>query len=592
MTVRSVIDIDVNDDKFKEFLDSVKAYKDGIAEANLGWKAAEVASAAQLFAAVMLTEEFKKQEAARKREEAATKKATAEEKKRFDDAKKAVDKINQDVQKIGRGLLDATGSLLKWVDIGGLLAGLSGAGGLFGIDALGRSIAEQARSARRLGVTASEEQAANINYGQIIDTSSNLGNIAGAQADLAKQWAFTAMGVNQQGKDPAQLMVEMAEKAKDIWTRGPHTQQYADSTGLSTFYSLGDLRSLERSDLHRAHAGYTQDVGDFNRLGVGGQDAWTQFIVQMERASQTLKVDFGRALLPLAPALEKLSHSVIDVITELTAGNKGGKLGEWIRDLADGIKGFGDYLLKPEFQQNAAIFVADFDAVTAKIVSGLQLLGVIPDSKKDDPHTAMSPGGGIPGAAAGAAAGYIGGGVLGGMPGSIVGGVVGAGVGGFLWGGAERSRLVQFEHDYDLPKGSLMAIYGNESSYGRNKSLGHMTKHGWVDGPFQMLYDTAKQYGVKDQRSFMDESLGAAKYFRDLLRHFGGDIQKALAGYNEGQGNVDYQVKHYGAGWLGHAPAETQDYVKKGLIRITANVNVNNNTGGNANVTANQAAVQ
>jgi hypothetical protein len=79
-------------------------------------------------------------------------------------------------------------------------------------------------------------------------------------------------------------------------------------------------------------------------------------------------------------------------------------------------------------------------------------------------------------------------------------------------------------------------------------------------GLAQFMPDTAQQYGVDvtDPRS---STLGAGHYLSDLLKMFGGDYQKALAGYNWGQGNVMKSIKTYGNDWLSHAPMETQKYV-------------------------------
>ncbi len=59
-----------------------------------------------------------------------------------------------------------------------------------------------------------------------------------------------------------------------------------------------------------------------------------------------------------------------------------------------------------------------------------------------------------------------------------------------------------------------------------------------------------------------NEQLGKA-YMAEQLRKFDGDPRKALAAYNAGPGRVQKLVSDYGDDWLSHAPAETQDYVKK-----------------------------
>jgi soluble lytic murein transglycosylase-like protein len=75
-----------------------------------------------------------------------------------------------------------------------------------------------------------------------------------------------------------------------------------------------------------------------------------------------------------------------------------------------------------------------------------------------------------------------------------------------------------------------------------------------AQGLTQLIPATAQRFGVHDPFDPAQSLDGAAKYLRGLLGQFGGDISKALAAYNAGEGNV----KKYG----GIPPfAETRAYV-------------------------------
>src|SRR5215471_10983517 len=75
-----------------------------------------------------------------------------------------------------------------------------------------------------------------------------------------------------------------------------------------------------------------------------------------------------------------------------------------------------------------------------------------------------------------------------------------------------------------------------------------------AQGLTQLIPATAQRFGVNDPFDPAQSLDGAAKYLRGLLGQFGGDVSKALAAYNAGEGNV----KKYG----GIPPfAETQAYV-------------------------------
>lgn len=85
--------------------------------------------------------------------------------------------------------------------------------------------------------------------------------------------------------------------------------------------------------------------------------------------------------------------------------------------------------------------------------------------------------------------------------------------------------------------------------------------------------EAAKLAGLPyDERRYQqdagyNEKLGQA-YMAKQLETFGGDTAKALAAYNAGPGRVSGLIQKHGDNWLQHAPAETQDYVKKIMGRV------------------------
>jgi soluble lytic murein transglycosylase-like protein len=81
-------------------------------------------------------------------------------------------------------------------------------------------------------------------------------------------------------------------------------------------------------------------------------------------------------------------------------------------------------------------------------------------------------------------------------------------------------------------------------------------------GLMQLMDGTAKDLGVQD--SFDPEANvdGGARYLKQLLRRFDGDISKTLAGYNAGPGAVE---KHGGIPPF----KETQNYVRTVLRRMS-----------------------
>lgn len=88
-------------------------------------------------------------------------------------------------------------------------------------------------------------------------------------------------------------------------------------------------------------------------------------------------------------------------------------------------------------------------------------------------------------------------------------------------------------------------------------------------GLTQFTPETAKQYGVipgDSPEAIRSQIRGQAKYMAYLKKRYGGDMDKALAGYNAGEGNVDKalkQAKTHGGDWRSYLPKpdETLSYI-------------------------------
>jgi Rod binding domain-containing protein len=82
-------------------------------------------------------------------------------------------------------------------------------------------------------------------------------------------------------------------------------------------------------------------------------------------------------------------------------------------------------------------------------------------------------------------------------------------------------------------------------------------------GLMQLLDSTAKMLGVSDPFNPVQNIMGGAKYLAQLVKRFGGDLEKTLASYNAGPGAVE---KYNGVPPF----KETRNYVEKvlGTMRI------------------------
>ncbi|MCU4601858.1 transglycosylase SLT domain-containing protein [Acinetobacter ursingii] len=113
---------------------------------------------------------------------------------------------------------------------------------------------------------------------------------------------------------------------------------------------------------------------------------------------------------------------------------------------------------------------------------------------------------------------------------------------------AQKYNFEGLEQQYKLPRGLLAATAMQESGGNRNA----VSPAGAV-GLMQLMPATAQRFKVTDRTDVAQSVLAAAKYYQFLLKKFDGDLDKAIMGYNAGEGNVD-NGKAYGF-------KETQKYL-------------------------------
>ena len=126
------------------------------------------------------------------------------------------------------------------------------------------------------------------------------------------------------------------------------------------------------------------------------------------------------------------------------------------------------------------------------------------------------------------------------------------------WSGAYAKALVDVANANEISPYLLEAVVWQESRW--NPSA--RSRVGAI-GLAQLMPGTAHDLGV-DPRDPIQNLSGGARYLRQQLNRFDGNVEKALAAYNAGPGRV------MTAGGIPSIP-ETQAYVRAIVARLAAN---------------------
>ncbi|SVY08740.1 lytic transglycosylase domain-containing protein [Klebsiella pneumoniae] len=388
MVAKSIVDIDVNDDKFVAFMERFREYQSALDDLPEAWRVA----------AVGIGESSKQTEKAKGEAKGlgAEFNSVAEAilainsgidrlNTNLEDSKKKQDEFNKstrsakgflsdatkDAKSLAGHIKEATASLLSWGGIVGIFTGVLGVGGLFGINRLAATTGAQRFTSLGLGTSIGALDSTAINYQKALgNPAGTLGAIRDSQMDLSKRWTFQAMGINNPDQDPAKLLPQMIRNARDIFVQNGSTLQGAQAHGLTNFFTLDDLNRFKNMSDEEITAMEKRAQQDARMLQITDQQArqWQDFNVQLDYSSQSIRNTFVRGLGPLTPQLSKLSDALSGAIDTVL---KSPELGKWIDALAGGIERFGNYLASPTFKSDVESFMSGVERLGRVIMKVL-----------------------------------------------------------------------------------------------------------------------------------------------------------------------------------------------------------------------------
>ncbi|MCK6950556.1 transglycosylase SLT domain-containing protein [Enterobacter roggenkampii] len=374
MVAKSIVDIDVNDDKFVSFMEKFKEYQAALEDLPEAWRGlahgatdATKETAKAKTEGDLLAKAFSEGASAILSINSGLERLTDS----LDRANKSQEDFNKktrsskgflsdatkDAKSLAGHIRDATTSLLSWGGIVGLFTGVLGVGGLFGLNRLAATTGSQRFTSLGIGTSIGALDSTAINYQKALgNPTGTLGAIRDSQMDLSRRWTFQAMGINNPDQDPAKLLPQMIRNARDIFVKNGSTLQGANAYGLTNFFSLDDLNRFKNMSDEEIDAMERRAQKDAKLLQITDQQArqWQDFNVQLDYSGQSIRNTFVRGLGPLTPQLSKLSDALAGAIDTVLQSPE---LGKWIDSLAGGIEKFGNYLASPDFAKDVDDFM-------------------------------------------------------------------------------------------------------------------------------------------------------------------------------------------------------------------------------------------
>lgn len=314
---------------------------------------------------------------------------------------------------VAGNIANATASLLKWTGVVGLISGLTGGVGLFGMDRLADSVSSNRSAALGLSTNYGKRQSFLANYERYGDPAGVLARVNAVQHSADKQ-ALLALGLT-----PAEIQGDTADVAAKaalalqrlVKRTNPavledtlRSRHITDIWDVNQAQVYGNTSNTEAEDVYKS---YKSSAGKLD-LNKDQQRNWQEFSTQMGRSSKLIENVFAKNLGNLTPGLKKLSEAFMHLIDVVMKHE--GPLEDGLKWLNANLEKLAKDIDTPEFQLKVEHFikqVGDLAKGVASFVLGVvdfgTKLGII--SSADAHEYAGNVGGGADNGATGGASG-------------------------------------------------------------------------------------------------------------------------------------------------------------------------------------------
>lgn len=339
MALKSIYDIEVNDAAFKRFTELFDKHKEALKKMPGAWaevsKSQKEGSAAMedMSASVIAVSEIL--ESTNTEAEKLARHSTT--------SSRMWTVLASSSTLFANNIARAAQTELHSAELSGVVGGLLGAGGLYGLDRLALGAGGLRRTVTGLGTGAGAFQALGVDFNRYFNTGQAAQTALETRSDYSKRWIYSSLGINPDGMDTSDLALSVADRARSMFQQSDHSAQFAHARGLDQFFSIEDLTRMAGTsgeEWQKARGQYATDKGT-----LGLQDntlrKWQDFERQLDLAGAKIKTTFIDGLTPLVPSLEKLSDGLSTAIKKIMVNPNTAK---FIADMGVAAEHFADFV--------------------------------------------------------------------------------------------------------------------------------------------------------------------------------------------------------------------------------------------------------
>ena len=496
MALKSIVEIDIDDTKFKEWLATAHKLTIGINAPTGATTSAPSSSSATTSATT--TSDIKFNAEKEKQHKAEKEKQHKKDKKEWsetDTHRKQESKSRKDSLEGLKNFTSSVGSfsasLAKWsLGIGtGVVAGAG-----FGYMRGARETQDEFRRSKELGVNVGQMKALQDTLSPLLDVNTTLANFAEAATSTLKNVSLNLLPQEERlSKTPAEMMLSMIPRLKAELTKvGANDislQQYMEANKLTDLFSMDAIKSLKNNSNEFINTLLQLAQSNVKALNLTDKQQEdyaklnTAFTLEMDKFTQDLK----RLTVELTPEISSL---ITSFSTFASDAMRTGTFKESIVALGDGIKGVADYISSGKLLQALKDFENGLKGVN-------NFFGFTKESEFE-----TTPKENLKLSASGEALAK-----------------------------EKAPMLAELEKQYGLPSGYLNDVISYESGWNPKAKNPEST----AEGLGQFTKATQKTYGLTDPTDVDASIIATARYASDAMKKWG-DLSSAQLYYYHHEG--------------------------------------------------------